>query len=243
MWELRHDLLLFIERVRLDGGVRLPPERDLARKFGVARGTLRKELTELVRSGCLERRTGRGGGSFIRSVDRPRYVEPLPEPPMLITRDLDRAAGVPTWLAEQGHAPGTRVLRATERRANPVEQETLDPEDGKVFAIQRVRSADGIPVSLEEMTLPAQRFPGLLEDSLASVYELMDREYGVRVARCEETILSAVASPASAVLLCVEPGSALHDIRRRAYDSRGACFEISRDLFRADLTSLTTTSR
>lgn len=176
-------------------------------------------------------------------LSTPRYVEPLPEPPMLITRDLDRAAGVPTWLAEQGHAPGTRVLRATERRANPVEQETLDPEDGKVFAIQRVRSADGIPVSLEEMTLPAQRFPGLLEDSLASVYELMDREYGVRVARCEETILSAVASPASAVLLCVEPGSALHDIRRRAYDSRGACFEISRDLFRADLTRLTTTSR
>jgi len=41
-------------------GERLPPERDLATEFGVARGTLREGLRELEQAGFVERRQGSG---------------------------------------------------------------------------------------------------------------------------------------------------------------------------------------
>lgn len=41
-------------------GERLPPERQLARDFGVSRGTLRQGLLELERMGLVSRRTGSG---------------------------------------------------------------------------------------------------------------------------------------------------------------------------------------
>jgi len=41
-------------------GERLPPERNLATEFGVARGTLREGLRELEQAGFVERRQGSG---------------------------------------------------------------------------------------------------------------------------------------------------------------------------------------
>ena len=46
-------------------GDRLPPERDLADQFGIARSTLRQALTSLTESGHLVATRGRGGGTFV----------------------------------------------------------------------------------------------------------------------------------------------------------------------------------
>ncbi len=56
-------------------GARLPPERDLCEKLGIARSTLRQALVALGQSGHLRAVRGRGGGTFV--------ANPLPpaEPP------------------------------------------------------------------------------------------------------------------------------------------------------------------
>ncbi len=47
-------------------GAQLPPERDLAAHYGIARNTLRRLLDELAEEGLLERHVGRG--TFVRGV-------------------------------------------------------------------------------------------------------------------------------------------------------------------------------
>ena len=56
-------------------GTRLPPERELCSRLGIARSTLRQALTALTESGHLYAVRGRGGGTFVADplppADRP----------------------------------------------------------------------------------------------------------------------------------------------------------------------------
>jgi GntR family transcriptional repressor for pyruvate dehydrogenase complex len=49
----------------LPAGERLPAERELCQKLGIARSTLRQALTALGQSGYLHAVRGRGGGTFV----------------------------------------------------------------------------------------------------------------------------------------------------------------------------------
>jgi GntR family transcriptional regulator, transcriptional repressor for pyruvate dehydrogenase complex len=49
-------------------GTRLPAERELCTKLGIARSTLRQALTALTQSGHLHAVRGRGGGTFVVDV-------------------------------------------------------------------------------------------------------------------------------------------------------------------------------
>jgi DNA-binding FadR family transcriptional regulator len=53
-------------------GDRLPPERELAERFGVSRVTLREAIKALRDAGLVESRRGRGGGTFVAAPPRPR---------------------------------------------------------------------------------------------------------------------------------------------------------------------------
>jgi GntR family transcriptional regulator, transcriptional repressor for pyruvate dehydrogenase complex len=57
----------------LGPGDRLPPERELADQFGIARSTLRQALMSLTESGHLVAMRGRGGGTFVS--DAPPLAE------------------------------------------------------------------------------------------------------------------------------------------------------------------------
>lgn len=65
-------------------GDRLPPERELARRLGVSRVTLREALKALTAEGYVESRRGRRGGTFI--IYEPE--EHAPVPPELEADDL-----------------------------------------------------------------------------------------------------------------------------------------------------------
>ena len=64
----------------LPPGARLPAERVLCARLGIARSTLRQALTALGQSGHLRAVRGRGGGTFV--ADRPPPAEP-PSPEVL----------------------------------------------------------------------------------------------------------------------------------------------------------------
>ncbi len=70
-------------RKALDAGVyatgaRLPPERDLARRLGMGRGTLRKALDALAREGRITRHVGRG--AFVTQAHGPFGLSAQPSP-------------------------------------------------------------------------------------------------------------------------------------------------------------------
>jgi GntR family transcriptional regulator, transcriptional repressor for pyruvate dehydrogenase complex len=66
----------------LGPGARLPPERELADQFGIARSTLRQALTALTESGHLIAHRGRGGGTFVAAA-----------PPLAGTQEIELGGG------------------------------------------------------------------------------------------------------------------------------------------------------
>lgn len=160
-------------------------------------------------------------------------------------RSLSDVIGVPAFLANQGYVAGTRVLSTKITAPDRVTQEALqlDARDF-VVEIQRVRLADGSPISLELAQFPADAFPGLLEKQLGgSIYEILEEEYGLITSRADERIEAVNATPDEASLLAIKTGSALLLITRVAYDQNDAPCEFSRDLFRGDRTRLTVTAQ
>ena len=64
----------------LPPGTRLPAERELCAKLGIARSTLRQALVALAQSGHLHATRGRGGGTFVAD---PQPPAPPPSPEVL----------------------------------------------------------------------------------------------------------------------------------------------------------------
>ncbi len=84
---------------------RLPAERDLADRFGVARGTLREALKQLEEAGYVERRPG--SGTYVVYVD-----EDTPRAVVEQTRPIDL---VDARFALEPHICRLAVLQATVR--------------------------------------------------------------------------------------------------------------------------------
>lgn len=135
-------------------------------------------------------------------------------------------------MASQGYAAGTRVLSTKITGPDRTTQQALHlTADDFVIEIQRVRLADGSPISLETAEFPAEAFPGLLEKQLGgSIYQILETEYGLVTSRAEERIEAVNATPDEAALLGVKPQAALLLINRITYDQNGTPCEFSRDL-------------
>jgi GntR family transcriptional regulator len=209
-----------------DPGTKLGSERDLSERYNTSRSSLRQVLAALEEAGLVHRVIGRSGGIFISHGQ--------------VQRSLSDVVGVPAFLANQGYVAGTRVISTKITAPDRVTQKALGIGAGDfVVEIQRVRLADGSPISLELAQFPAEAFPGLLEQQLGgSIYEMLEANYGLVPTRAEERIEAVNATSAEASLLGIKPKAALLLITRITHDQHGSPCEFSRDLFRGDRTRL-----
>jgi len=224
---IRRQLLDQIHGGLVTPGQRLGAERDLAQELGVSRSTVRQALAALEEADEVRRVPGRGGGTFVRS----RKVE----------RDLSKVVGVPALLRSQGMTSGSRVISTGIVTPDAATATALHLRaDQLVVDIVRIRLADGTPISLEHVRLPAERFPRLLDQPLGgSLYDLLEERYDTLPGEAEEHIEVTPAEPDEASILGTEPAAPLLSITRTTEDADGAVFEYSHDLFRADRTMIT----
>jgi GntR family transcriptional regulator len=211
---------------RLRAGDKLPPEVDVAAALGVSRMTLRHALAALEAKGLLERRRGRSGGNF---VTLPRFDFNL--------------AGLPGFTEQMRRnevTAGAAVVRTSTRVAPAAARAALHLRpSGRVHEIIRVRSANGNPIALEETSLPASIFPGILALELTgSLYQLMDRQYGHSPHSAEELVEPVIATAAHADLLHLREGQPLLMITRTSYAVDGTPVEFAHDYFRPDRTRI-----
>jgi GntR family transcriptional regulator len=211
---------------RLSPGDKLPSEVEIAGALGVSRMTLRQALAAIEAKGLIRRSRGRFGGNFVETprlefdhIGLPGFTEQL--------RRLDLAAGA-------------RVIRAATRQPTANVRHALQLKSGApVHEIIRIRSANNMPVLLEETYLPAARFPRLLTaDLTGSVYTLMAENFDTAVFSADEHIEATSASESSAQLLGVAVGDPLLVVTRTAHDRNGVPVEFSRDFFRSDRTRI-----
>lgn len=216
---LHHQVYLDL-RVALDEGAwrtgeRLPPERELAARYGCSLITVRRALTELAREGRLDR--ARGRGTFVR---RPAII-----------RDIAARAGFADEMRARGLVPYATVVTARVEPADDVIAEALGvPAEAPIHYLERIRGADGIPLLLEQAHLSVERFPGLLDEdfTIASLYDVLDRRYGVPVAATRETIVATIPSAREAHLLRLPAPTPSICLEGTAVDASGAPIEHSR---------------
>lgn len=208
---------------RLTPGEALPPERELAKVFGVSRITLRHALQDLARQGLLIRTVGRSGGTFVAEPEVER--EEQPATPLEGVR-------------QQQIAAGARVVSALQREASPVIAAALGIQPGSpVYEIVRLRFAHGRASAQETTYYSAARLPGLLDHRLdGSIYDLLRTQYGEAPERAFEYLEPIVAGAEQAVTLGTDPGVPLLFVERIAYDRSGEPLEFSRDVYRGDRT-------
>jgi GntR family transcriptional regulator len=226
----RQLLLEMIRSGALRPGQRLGDERALSADIGVSRSTLRQALAVLEDDGIIKRVSGRGGGTFIAHVK--------------INRDMSQVVGVPALLRSQGVVGRARVLIAGLVTADEATVNALDlPLGSLVYAVVRLRLADGEPIAIENAKLPAARFADLLEQPMGgSLYELLEERYQAVVHEAVEQIETVLATAGQALLLEIKPGEPLLSIMRTTTDAEGRPFEYSHDLFRGDRTRITVRS-
>lgn len=203
-------------------GDRVGTERDLAAQYGVTRWVIRKALTELEADNTILRVHGRNGGIFVAREK--------------IVRDLNQLVGLPEYLRAQGLETGTTILGTRVERAegNPAKQ--LQASDGDyLYVIERARFADSLPLSVETIYVPAEKYPGLLDQSLVgSLYELLESRYDVKRGEAVETITAVPANADQAATLQLAVGAPLLAVERTALLESGEPFEHGLEYYRFD---------
>jgi GntR family transcriptional regulator len=210
-------------------GTALAPERELARRYGTSRTTVRQALTELAVEGRLVRMQGRG--TF---VAKPKVAQVLEL--TSYTEDM-RSHG----LQPQSAILDTAYIPAPAELAGYLGI----PAGGRALRIYRLRLADGEPMSIESTHLPARRFPGLRRNlrKNSSLYVTLATEYGIELAEAEETIETVLAGPEDARLLGVDTGLPLLLVSRRTFDASGAPVEWTQSWYRGDRYKIVTRLR
>ena len=204
----------------LSPGDPLPSERALAERYGVARGTVRAEVDRLATEGVVARVHGRG--TFV--------AEPFVE-------QANRYSSFTEDMRARGLEPGSAVLRqavvdAPAEVAAALGIATGDP----VVLVERLRTADGRPMAVELVHLPAARFAALADADLAAgpLLEALTSGWGVRIAAARQHVVAVVVDTADARLLGVTPGSPALLFRTDATDPAGTPVYRATSLFRAD---------
>ncbi len=210
-------------------GTAVPPERELAQRFGTSRTTVRQALAELAVEGRLLRMQGKG--TF---VAKPKVAQVL------------ELTGYTEDMRAHGLQPRTVILdtgyiAAEEQLAGYLGIRA----GGRVLRVHRLRLADGEPMSIDVSSLSARRFPGLRRSlrKNASLYQTLTSAYGVELAEAEETIETALAGPEDARLLGVDVGLPLLLVSRHSFDASGSPVEWAQSWYRGDRYKIVTRLR
>jgi GntR family transcriptional regulator len=204
----------------LDTDAQLPPERELAEMTEVSRVTVRKAVAQLVQDGVLEQR--RGAGTFVR-----------PHPPRL-EHSLSALVSFTEYMRQRGKTSSSQILRRGLFLPNPDEQMALGVAGAdRVARVDRLRSADGLPMALEWSSLPQDILPEP-ERVETSLYDVL-RARGNAPMRAVQRITAVNVAAPDAQLLHLADGAAVLRIDRTAYLSSGRPIEFTRGLYRSDI--------
>ena len=203
----------------------IPSEMELAARYRVSQGTVRKAIDELAAENLLVRRQGKGTFVATHSEQHVRY------------RFLK-------LVPDSGELPGTepperRVLDCRRLRASAEIARALRMRSGDtVLQLRRVLSFRGVPTILEDIWLPGAAFKGLTAEHLladrAPMYAMFESQFGVRMLRADEKIRAVLPDGEQAMQLQVQPGTPLLSVERIAFTYEDQPMELRRGLYRTD---------
>ncbi len=201
----------------------IPSEVELAARFGVSQGTVRKAIDELAAENVLVRRQGKGTfvATHAEQSTQYRFLRLMPD----------------------DGGPGTlqrRLLECRRMRAPAEVARLLALKPGEAAVQVRrlllVPEPEGLrPVVFDDLWLPGTPFKGLTAERLQTwrgpMYRLFEAEFAVHMVRAEEKIRAVAAGGEEAELLAVEPGTPLLSVERLSFTYDDRPVELRRGLY------------
>lgn len=206
-------------------GEAIPSEMELAARFRVSQGTVRKAIDELAANNLVVRRQGKGTFVATHAEQQVQY------------RFLKL---VPDAGDQASEGPAERqVLECRRVRSTAEIARLLGTRSGDaVVQVRRVLAFGGVPTILEDLWLPGAAFKGLTAEQMTDyrgpTYAMFELEFGVRMVRAEEKIRAVGADAAQARILQVATGTPLLMVERVAYTYNDQPMELRRGLYRTD---------
>jgi GntR family transcriptional regulator len=206
-------------------GEAIPSEMDLAARYRVSQGTVRKAIDELAADNLLVRRQGKGTfvDTHAEKHAQYRFLKLVPD-----SGDQSSEGPADRQITE------CKRIRASAEIAKLLNLRAGDP----VWQAQRVLSFSGVPTILEDIWLPAAPFKGLTAERLAdyhgSMYALFETEFGVRMVRAIEKIRALPSNLLHSALLKIEQNTPLLSVERVAYTYNDMPMELRRGYYLTD---------
>lgn len=206
-------------------GESIPSEMELAARYRVSQGTVRKAIDELASGHLLVRKQGKGTfvATHAEHQVQYRFLKLVPDQGDLNTEG-----------PAQRHIVDCKRQRASAEMARALALRTGDA----VLQVRRVLSFAGVPTILEDLWLPGGPFKGLTAERLADyhgpMYALFETEFGVRMVRADEKIRAVLPDPAQSQLLQVPNTMPLLSVERIAYTYNDTPMELRRGIYRTD---------
>lgn len=203
-------------------GELIPSEVELAARYGVSQGTVRKAIDEMAQENLVIRRQGKG--TFVATHQEAkaqfRFLRLIPDD------------GNPV-------AAENKLLECRRARASVDVARMLQLKAGEsVILIRRLLSFKSVPTILDEIWLPANLFKGLTAERLIEykgpMYALFEAEFGTRLVRAEEKVRAVLADANSAQWLGVATGAPLLSVERVSMTYQDRPAEVRRGLYLTD---------
>lgn len=223
------DLTKRISAGKYPVGANLPTEMELCRQYGISRHTVREALRQLRDAGLIARRR-RVGTAVVARTPTASYRQPT------------NSIGDLLQYAEETQIS---ILETKRVVCDEALAEMLESREGAPWL--RVNSLRAVPGDSRPVCMTTAyvdlRLPGLeqkLEHLTGPISAMLEKDYGIRIARIEQSIQAVRLGKRQAKLLrAAEGGAALRAIRRY-YDDRGRLVELSNAIHPGDRFAYTT---
>jgi GntR family transcriptional regulator len=170
-------------------GQKIPSERVLSERFGVARMTLRHAIETFILEGKLERRPG--SGTYISNQCYSLSA---------------RCRSFSSEMKSRGLEPGNKLLVAKIISADKVNSSKLRiPLNAKILKFSRLRFGNDIPMAYQTTSIPVS-YIGLIEDLEleGSLEDLLQNKFGITITTSQTEISGDFADQKIAKLLEIE---------------------------------------
>jgi len=157
-----------IMKGELKEGEKLPSEIEFSKKLGVSRATLREAFRILEDEGLIKRYHGVG-----------TFVSKIP----LIKSGMEELASITKLIERQGMKPGTKDVVIKKVRPSEREASMMGiSQDEEIYRVERVRTADGIPVLFCIDRIPARFVKKEFKLEKESLFDYLQEDLGIYIA-------------------------------------------------------------
>jgi GntR family transcriptional regulator len=200
-------------------GEAIPSEIELAARYKVSQGTVRKAIDALADENLVVRRQGKGTFVATHTEEKIQYRF------LRLTPDNGEAGGIERRFID------CRRMRAPSDIARALELKSGDT----AVQVRRLLHLRGTPVVLDDIWLNGALFKGLTAERLSEyqgpMYGLFETEFGVRMIRAEEQLRAVAADAAAAELLQLPVGAPLLSVERLSRTYGDKPVELRRGLY------------